>query len=105
MEELGMQAELTHRFDFEYRASYGDIGTEHELCAVFTGISSDSPNVNASEIADWRWISPAELTRAFTHEKKQYTPWSAMEWEILIREHIHAFVTHAESHPNPSTQP
>ncbi len=50
-QELSIRVELTQHYEFEYRADYEDIGAEHKLCAVFTGISTGKIKVNSDEIA------------------------------------------------------
>jgi isopentenyl-diphosphate delta-isomerase len=85
-QELGMSAELHFAYKFEYRAPFGELGTEHELCWVYTGQTDVQPIINTTEIMDWRWIDPAELTEAIAAEPDRYTPWLKMEWERLNAE-------------------
>ena len=85
-QELGMTAELNYAYKFEYSAPFGDLGTEHELCWVYIGRTSVQPVINTTEIMDWRWIDPAELTDAITADPGRYTPWLKMEWERLNAE-------------------
>ena len=85
-QELGMSAELHFAYKFEYRAPFGELGTEHELCWVYTGQTDVQPIINTTEIMDWRWIDPADLTSAIAAEPACYTPWLKMEWERLNAE-------------------
>ncbi|MGE0622330.1 MAG: isopentenyl-diphosphate Delta-isomerase [Pseudomonadales bacterium] len=85
-QELGMKAELSFTYKFEYHARFGTLGSEHELCWVYVGATRDEPVINTTEIMDWRWIEPAELTRAIEAEPHRYTPWLKMEWERLNSE-------------------
>lgn len=85
-EELGLEAPLQFVFKFEYRAEFGDLGTEHELCAVFVGHTSDEPVVNTTEIAEWKWIAAAELGRCIDEQPDHYTPWLKIEWQRLNAE-------------------
>ena len=82
-QELGMKADLRFAYKFEYRAPFGELGTEHELCWVYLGQSAMEPVINTTEIMDWRWIDPAKLTGAIAAEPDRYTPWLKMEWERL----------------------
>lgn len=82
-QELGMTAALQYTYKFEYRAPFGDLGTEHELCWVYVGQTDSEPVINTTEIMNWRWIAPAELTEAITREPERFTPWLQMEWERL----------------------
>ena len=85
-QELGMTADLHFAYKFEYRAPFGDAGTEHELCWVYYGATDTEPVINTTEIEDWCWIDPAELTRAIAREPERYTPWLKLEWERLTRD-------------------
>lgn len=82
-QELGMTAALRYTYKFEYSAPFGELGTEHELCWVYVGQTVSEPVVNTTEIMDWRWIEPAELTTAINSDPDSYTPWLKMEWERL----------------------
>ena len=85
-QELGLSARLRYLYKFEYRAEFGDAGTEHELCSVYVGTTSATPVINTTEIADWRWIAPAELDRALETHPERYTPWFKLEWARLRSE-------------------
>jgi isopentenyl-diphosphate Delta-isomerase len=90
MQELGIEAELTRHYEFEYRASYKNIGVEHELCSVFTGLSQGEIVTNKNEIEDWRWVSVAELTRQLAAGKDRFTPWLKLEWANLCSNYQYA---------------
>ncbi len=92
-QELGMTAELHFAYKFEYRAPFGDLGTEHELCWVHYGQANTEPVINTTEIQDWRWIEPRELTRSIAEQPERYTPWLKMEWERLTSEFAHRLPT------------
>ncbi|MCH7817216.1 MAG: isopentenyl-diphosphate Delta-isomerase [Proteobacteria bacterium] len=84
LEELGIRAtELTKHFQFQYIANYGDIGTEHELCSVFTGHTEDEISANPNEIADWKWVAKSELSELLIAEKEHFTPWINLAWKEL----------------------
>jgi isopentenyl-diphosphate delta-isomerase len=79
-EELGMSSDLRPLFAFEYHARFGDLGSEHELCHVFAGTSDDPVRANATEIAEWRWITPERLDHEMRTRPEIFTPWFALEW-------------------------
>lgn len=87
-EELGLDISVVPAFKFEYSATFADKGTEHELCHVFVGFADRDPVVNATEIADWRWVSPADVDRGVA--ENEFTPWMQLEWPRLRREHADA---------------
>jgi isopentenyl-diphosphate Delta-isomerase len=82
-EELGIRAETQFLFKFEYAASFGAAGGEHELCWVYLGRSSDAPRVNSTEVQDWRWIRVDALDRELVEHPHRFTPWLMLEWHRL----------------------
>ena len=86
-QELGLNAELTYLYKFQYQAAFQDIGSENELCSVYLGRSDREPTINTTEISAWRWISPAELDEMFVKEPASLTPWFKMEWQTLRQNH------------------
>jgi isopentenyl-diphosphate delta-isomerase len=85
-QELGFTTDFTFVYKFEYQARFKDIGTEHELCSVYVGTYDGEPEVNASEVRAWRWITRDELTQALSSSTDLYTPWFMLEWERLTDE-------------------
>lgn len=79
-QELGMAGDIRYLFKFQYHAPFGELGSEHELCWVYAGTSTDAPSPNPHEIAEVRWISPDDLDREFATRPETLTPWFAMEW-------------------------
>ncbi len=79
-EELGLETPLSFLFKFEYRASYDELGTEHELCSVYAGQVDCEPIVNTNEIQAWEWVSSVELNRRIEQTPNDFTPWLRIEW-------------------------
>ena len=86
-EELHQRAELRFVYKFEYSAPFGTSGTEHELCWVFVGTTTDTPVVNSEEVAEIRWIEPDLLDEEMAAEPERFTPWFKLEWQALRTEH------------------
>ena len=86
-EELGVRTPLKHIYDFRYRARYGDLGTEHELCAVYTGAYPRDGDlaVNRTEIQDYGWFSRREVDRRIGRTPEAFAPWFLLEWKELSR--------------------
>lgn len=82
-QELGMTADLGFVYKFSYRADFGDLGAEHELCWVYVGRATSAVHPNTSEISDWRWIAPAALDAEMASEPRHFTPWFKLEWNRL----------------------
>ncbi len=89
-QELGLAMQLTFLYKFEYRATFGDLGTEHELCHVYAGVTADTPVINTTEIAAWRWIGMTDLDAEMAARAAQFTPWFHLEWQALRSEHADA---------------
>ena len=82
-QELGVEAELTFIYKFRYHARFGESGSERELCSVFVGRCNGRPQVNATEISEWRYIGRDALDRELAASPDEFTPWFRLEWEAL----------------------
>jgi isopentenyl-diphosphate delta-isomerase len=78
-EEFGIQAQLKFHHKFIYQASYKDIGSEYEMCAVFTGVSAARPRPNQAEIAAWKYIDLETLRQDIKRRPQRYGPWFKLE--------------------------
>ena len=87
-QELGISAQLEFVYKFMYQARFSRDGSENEFCSVYLGRCFDNPQVNGTEIAEWRFVSAAELEREFENSPEQFTPWFKMEWQRLSGEFI-----------------
>lgn len=74
-QEFGIKAKLKFHHQFIYQAKYKNIGSEHELDFVFTGISDAQPQPNSQEISDWQYLSLPNLKKAIQNQPDKYTPW------------------------------
>lgn len=86
-EELNLAADLRFVYKFRYQASYGDLGSEHELCHVFLGRIGDDVRPNAEEIAAVRFVSTDTLDAELARNPERFTPWFKMEWDALKTEY------------------
>jgi len=85
-QELGMTSRLKYLYKFEYRAPFGELGAEHELCWVYVGYSEDVVQANDNEIAAWRYIDHQTLAAEINEHPDQFTPWFKLEWDRLRSE-------------------
>ena len=85
-QELGLTAALRFAYKFEYKAPFGNLGTEHELCSVYVGQTDAQPVINTTEVQDWRWSEQSALSAALATDPSRYTPWLKLEWARLSDE-------------------
>ena len=88
VEELGLNSDLKFLYRFQYQASFGEAGSENELCSVYVGRSDDRVIVNVNEISQWRFVSIADLNQELSAHPDQFTPWFKMEWTRLQEEYL-----------------
>ncbi|NCE90651.1 isopentenyl-diphosphate Delta-isomerase [Pseudomonas sp. L13] len=86
-EELGIWASCRVLYNFEYRACFGSIGTEHELCHVLVAQSDAVASPSAEEVSDIKWQTRAEITARLAEPHALFTPWFRMQWQRLLSEH------------------
>ncbi len=96
-DELHVSAVLESVFSFEYQASFGDLGSEHELCHVFLGVVDQDPVANETEIAALRFVSAAELGEELEREPEKFTPWLRLEWQHLNSEFAGTLAKYAKA--------
>lgn len=83
-QELGFTCPLAVVDRFSYKEKYGDIGTEHELCTTLIGNFDDDIYPVADEVADYKWVSIAELRADMTRNPDSYTIWFKIALDRLI---------------------
>jgi isopentenyl-diphosphate delta-isomerase len=74
-QEMGMQCELHHGFNFIYNAQLENDLSEHEFDHVFLGISDDKPKPNPNEVASFKYVQPSELAADLVTRPSQYSEW------------------------------
>jgi isopentenyl-diphosphate delta-isomerase len=86
-DELNIGASVEYVYKFQYRAEFGDAGSENELCHVYLGRAPALVRPNEHEIEAIRFVSPRELADEFEAHPERFTPWFRMEWQALTTEH------------------
>ncbi len=84
-EELGIQTTLTRLYQFEYRADFGNVGSEHELCAVYLGCFDEPVPIipHPEEVAAWDWVEITTVDQWVDANPDRCTPWFLLEWQAL----------------------
>ena len=83
-EELGLSTVLVEAFKFEYRATFDNSLTEHELDHVLVGYTDDFPQLNPDEAQDYRRVRWADLLSEMALYPEKFTVW----FKIILTEHI-----------------
>lgn len=86
-EELGIETELSEKFNFIYKADVGSGLWEHELDYVFTGTYNADFNLNKNEVEEVRYISMKDLDQEILEHPEQFTEW----FKIILEEYKHNF--------------
>lgn len=73
---------------FRYRATDASGIVEHEVCPVYIARTYDDPTLNPLEVADAKWVDPADLATSLAT-----TPWVFSPWLVLQAEQLHLFGT------------
>jgi isopentenyl-diphosphate delta-isomerase len=85
-DELHTGGDFEFVYKFTYQSSFGDLGSEHELCHVFLGRLDAPVSPNPTEIQATRFVSATALEEEFASGDDALTPWFRMEWERLTGE-------------------
>jgi isopentenyl-diphosphate delta-isomerase len=83
---------------FRYRAVDANGIVEHEVCPVYTARTRDEPLPNPLEVADSRWVRPADLAASL-----ESTPWAFSPWLVLQAAQLRLFDS-AEGDPDLASQ-
>ena len=84
-EELGINAHLTPKFHFIYKADVGGNLWEHELDHVFTGSFEGEFKLNPEEVSEVRYISMDALDEEMKNNPEHFTEW----FKIILQEYKH----------------
>lgn len=86
-EELGAESAPKELYKFEYQASFGEAGSEWELCSVLIGGCDGSLQVDPAEVADYEWMTLEEVDALVEKQSRPLTPWFMKEWVTLRGEY------------------
>ncbi len=74
-EELGFTCKLEYITKFHYRAFYGEVGAENEICSILVGRYDGQITPNSKDVAEWKWISLSDLQTEIEKSPERYAPW------------------------------
>jgi isopentenyl-diphosphate delta-isomerase len=82
-EEMGISCQLTHAFNFTYKADLGNGLVEHELDYIFTGISDDIPHPDPNEVETWEYINESDIQLELRSNPQLFTEWFRMIFPLV----------------------
>jgi len=74
-EEMGFTTVLKETISFIYKAPFDNGLTEHEFDHILVGNFNGIPNINSSEVADWKWMPIEDVKNDITNNPSIYTEW------------------------------
>lgn len=74
-EEMGIDLQPTFAFTFIYRAELDNQLVEHELDHVFIGTFNGNPEINRTEVQDWKFVDFTSLKQDLAANPDAYTVW------------------------------
>lgn len=75
VEEMGFVCELKYQFKFQYKASFSNGLTEHELDHVYKGFYDSEVTINLEEVDSYKWVSKSILLKDIAENPDNYTYW------------------------------
>ncbi len=90
-EEMGFDCPVRPLFGFVYKIQLGDALYEHEYDHVLIGHYDGEPVPHPTEVAAWKWVSPAALQADIAAHPEAYTYW--------FRLVIDRVLAHVAAHP------
>lgn len=73
--EMGLTVLPCFAFRFIYHADVGNGLTEHEFDHVYMGTTDETPEINAHEVEDWKFMDTVSLLEDVANRPEIYTPW------------------------------
>jgi isopentenyl-diphosphate delta-isomerase len=87
-EELQLDCRLDFLYKFRYQATFGSVGSEHELCYVYAGYATGKISTDPLEIAAIRWLAPEALSGEIAADPARFSPWMKLEWQQITTRHL-----------------
>ena len=93
-QELNVSSVVDYLYKFEYKASFKDVGTEHELCSVWLGqVNEEEVEFNREEISEIKFVSIENMEKELACNGEIYTPWLKLEWKRIQSDYLERVVT------------
>jgi isopentenyl-diphosphate delta-isomerase len=82
-EELGFSTELEKRFDFIYRAAFGNGLTEYEFDHVFVGYHDGVITPDVAEVSEYSFRDPEVIRGELASNPDRFTPWFHLAFPLV----------------------
>lgn len=67
--------------EFRYRAVDASGIVEHEICPVYTAVTTDTIDPNPGEVSEWAWVEPDALRTSVAAAPFAFSPWLCLQLE------------------------
>lgn len=84
VEEMGFDCDLEKLTEFIYRAELDQGLIEHEFDHVFIGKWDGVPDINAQEVASYKWMDVESVEQDIKKHPENYTAW----FKIIYKEFL-----------------
>jgi isopentenyl-diphosphate delta-isomerase len=88
-EEMGFDCKLEKKFHFIYKRELDKGLTEHELDHVFFGVYNDAPNINADEVASYKFVDMRTLKTDMQNNPHLFTEWFKICFDEVVKNTEH----------------
>ena len=85
IEEMGIDCDVEHKFDYFYRCEFPNGLVEHEYVYVFFGRYEGEPTPNPAEVGDWKWMDLGDLRADVRTNPSSYSFWLATCLDEVVR--------------------
>ena len=82
-EEMGFSVPLEEKASFIYKAPFDNGLTEHEFDHVMVGYFDGVPQINAEEVAAWKWMDLEAVKQDLEDRPHLYTAWFHIIFETF----------------------
>lgn len=88
-QEIGARCdEIEYLSRFRYRAGYGDVGSENEICSVFLAgnVNRNDIFLNEREVSECRFLSVRGMEKEMESDPGKFTPWFLIAFENWLED-------------------
>jgi isopentenyl-diphosphate delta-isomerase len=96
-EEMGLQTSLHEIFSFIYHEKLDNGLSEHELDHVLIGHCDEPPVINTDEVANWKYVTTANLLTDVKENPTTYTIWFRIALDKVLQHTSNALVSASQN--------